>query len=261
MGGSRTDRAQRAIAGASVTTYPSDFQPIDRPALEAVDSGVLLGLDPLLIVIVLALLIGVALLAWILGRRQLRAEPDAAESIWRAVNDAVQGAMRANTDSIPGKARHLRSVIDHRLGAVLALTGGVSDAVEALDEALAGRRPEHDDHPKGGHHDTGHAAPAAPAHVTVVSNSHVIIKGDRVKTDDAEHGHEASDHGKGQGHDDARKASHTDGHDGHSHPTPLTRQQEADALRAAVSRLNDHWGQKVERIRQIRAAHRALSHA
>jgi len=256
MGGSQTGRA----LGASVTTYPSDFQPVDSAALEAVDSGVLLGLDPLLILILAALLLGVAALAWVLGRRQLRAEPDAAESIWRAIDDAIQGAMRANTDSIPGKARHLRSVIDHRLGAVLGLTGGVSDSVEALDDALAGRRPEHDDHARGGHHEAA-AAPTAPAHVTVVSNSHVVIKGDRVKTDDVDHGHEASDHGKGHGHDDTHKASHTEGHAGHGHSAPLTRQQEADALRAAVSRLNDHWGQKVERTRQLRAAYRALSHA
>lgn len=255
-----------------MTTYPSDFQPAE-PGLETVDPGVLLGLDPLLIVIVLALLIAVAVLAWILGRRQLRAEPDAAESIWRAVNDAVQGAMRANTDSIPGKARHLRSVIDHRLGAVLALTGGVSDAVEALDDVLEGRRPGHDAHTKEAHKEgrkeTSHAVPAAPAHVTVVSNSHVVIKGDRVKTEDGGHGHDGpadhghADHGHGDGHGDH---GHGDAHrpphrDDHAHPAPLTRQQEADALRAAVSRLNDHWGQKVERIRQLRAAHRALSHA
>lgn len=234
-----------------VSNYPRDFQPTDPGAFQPVDPVLFLGVHPLLALLVFALAVLLTGAAWREGRRGAAARPDAAEAIWRAIDKACQAAMRANSDALPGQARALRATLDDRLGAVLALADDLSRPLKDLDAALNGRiRPDRD--PDHGHgHDDHPAPPLAPANVTVVSNSHVVIRDSRVEHEPHDDGHaDAAPHGP------ARNPPH--GHD--NRERDMTGREQADALRAAIAHLNDHWCRRAERIAELRAAARQLSH-
>lgn len=229
-----------------VSNYPRDFQPTDPGAFQPVDPVLFLGVHPLLALLFLAMVVLLTGAAWREGRRGAAARPDAAEAIWRAIDKACQAAMRANSDALPGQARALRATLDDRLGAVLTLAGDLSRPLKDLDAALKGRirpeRPDRDDHP---------APTPAPANVTVVSNSHVVIRDSRVEHDPHDDGHadDATPHGP------TRKPPHE--HD--DKERDMTGREQADALRAAIAHLNDHWCRRAERIAELRAAARQLS--
>lgn len=225
------------------TSYPADF-PADR-AFEPVQPEVFLWVDPLIIgaLLLAALLIGA--FGWWLGRTQASNDPDAAESIWKAIDDAAKAAMKADNHGIAGKAQALRDVVDRRLGRTLKLAGGLK--LKALDEALKGRgpaaghghghgghgggHPPHDAHPPVEHADS-HGAGGATANVTIVTVTPA-----------------------------APAPSHTP-HSGHAPHTPdhrdLTAEERNNALRLAVADLNEHWRNKTARIAELRAAHAEL---
>lgn len=235
-----------------VSNYPRDFQPTDPGGFQPVDPALFLGVHPLLALLFLALVVLLTGAAWREGRRGAAARPDAAEAIWRAIDKACQAAMRANSDALPGQARALRATLDDRLGAVLTLAGDLSRPLKDLDAALEGRigsdRPDREpDHAPG--HDA-HPAPV-PANVTVVSNSHVVIKDSKVEHEPHEDGH--ADAAR---HRPARKPPHE--HD--DRERDMTGREQADALRAAIAHFNDHWCRRAERIAELRAAARQLSH-
>lgn len=257
---------------AGVTNYPQDFQPVEPPPLEPADGLLLLGVHPLILLLLTALAIGLMLLAWRAGKASAAAQPDAAESIWRAVDRACQAAMVANSDALPGAAKALRVAVDDCLGAVVALADGPAKPVKAMDQALKGRIQEtvkakdetapHPDHkPEHGH---GHSA--IPANVTVVSNSHVVIKGERA--DASPHRPSEGAHGADHGVQLLEKPAPAPPPPAPA-PAPkpaekeverdMTKPEQLAALREAVAQFNDHWCRREERIRELRAAHRQLS--
>ena len=216
--------------------YGADFATADA-ANAPLDAPLMIGADP---VMWGALLLGLAaalLIGWYFGQGSRGARIDAAESIWEEIDDAAKDAMKADGDSVSAKASALLRTIDRRLGKTLGMAGGAGRITRALEKALkgeAGDKP-HGDHGhaaghegKHGHHD----APAAPAGgVTVIVN-----------------------HAAGDGHKPAGD------HDGdHDAKKPLGVQERNDALRVAIGHFNDHWGQRRERVRELRAAHAELS--
>jgi hypothetical protein len=254
----------------NVSNYPQDFATADPSALEPVDSTLFLGVHPLLLLLLAALVLGLMILAWRAGKGARPTQADAAESIWRAIDRACQAAMTANSDALPGAAKALRTTLSDYLGAVVALADGPAKPLKAIDHALKGRLKEavkpadhdhgHDQPPKPGHGDPTRPDPrhpAAPANVTVVSNSHVVIRGDRVE------------HGPAQGSEVAvlEKPAPPPSPPPPLPPKPeekeverdMTRAEQLAALREAVAQFNDHWCRREERIRELRAAHRQLS--
>lgn len=233
-----------------VSSYPQDFQPTEPGVFQPVDPLLFLGVHPLLLLLLIALVVLLMMAAWREGRRGAEARPDAAESIWRAIDRACQAAMRANSDALPGHARTLRTTLDDRLGHVLVLSGGLSKPLKALDAALKGR-VEVKDHDHG-HGVDDHPPAPLPANVTVVSNSHVVIKGSSV-----EHDNDPDHHP-----DDAAGGAppHKPAHGHHDKERDMTGREQADALRTAIAHFNDHWCRRAERIAELRAAARQLSH-
>lgn len=216
--------------------YGADFATADA-ANAPLDAPMMIGADP---VIWGALLLGLAaalLIGWYFGQGSRSARVDAADSIWEDIDDAAKEAMKADGDSLPAKASALLRTIDRRLGRTLALAGGASKIIKALKKALDG---EPGDRPHGdpGHdagHDDKHGHHDAPAPVT----GGVTVIVNNGKTDD----HKGAD----------------DHHGDHHAKKPLGVQERNDALRVAIGHFNDHWGQRRERVRELRAAHAELS--
>lgn len=224
-----------------VSNYPADFgNPIEIAPNEPT---VLLGVPPLLLALLLVTALGFLALGWALARRGPR-ETDTAPDLWKAIDTPLQTAMKANSDQLPGAARAVKSVIDDRLGAVLTLTGGLSAPLGKIAEALG---DGHDDHGHGhghdhGHDDHGHGDHPAPdahhdhaesarhdaaSHVTIIQTGTVVLTPTAERTQPP-------------------------------HP-PKSPADRLTTLRQAVVALNDHWGRKDERLKEIRAARRALN--
>ncbi|GLK47456.1 hypothetical protein GCM10017620_04290 [Brevundimonas intermedia] len=258
----------------NVSNYPQDFQAADPAVLEPVDSTLFLGVHPLLLLLLAALVLGLMVLAWRAGKGATTTQPDAAESIWRAIDRACQAAMTANSDALVGAAKALRVTYDDCLGAVVILAEGPSKPLKAVDHALKGRikepvkakeeTPSQDPTAKPDRPGPHHAA--VPASVTVVSNSHVVIKGDRV-----EHAPDGSGTAHAPGAAVLDKPPYAP-HPPKPVPPPapanpvekevereMTKAEQLSALREAVAQFNDHWCRRKERIDELRAAHRQLS--
>lgn len=276
---------------ASVSNYPQDFQTPDPAALEPVDPILFLGVHPLLLLLLGALILGLMVLAWRAGKGATTTQPDAAESIWRAIDRACQAAMTANSDALVGAAKALRATYDDCLGAVVVLAEGPSKSLKAVDHALKGRIKETvkpKDPEPAPPHGAAHCEPRRPGHphppvipgnVTVVSNSHVVIKGDHI--DNNVPGGACSGHGSGAAvldkpayapHPPKPASPHGCAPPPAPAPAPepakpvekevereMTKAEQLAALREAVAQFNDHWCRREERIRELRAAHRQLS--
>lgn len=232
-----------------VAVYPTEFQaPV---AYEAVDSPVFLGLDPMLLALLVAIGALLFFLGWLLRNSQASRTPDAAERIWKAIDEALKAAMKADGGSLVGRAEEVERTIQRKLGATLALCKGLCSGMNALKTALEGRRPGSPDD----HHGT------------------------EADHDEAEHGDDAGDHaesppsgavtqitvvngvreagGAGRGHSGSRHTGSS--HTGGGHSTHLTPRERDHAIRAAIADLNDHWRHKSDRIGEMQAAHRELS--
>lgn len=232
-----------------MAVYPTEFQAPD--AYEAVDSPVFLGVDPLLLALLVAIGALLFFLGWMLRNSQTRRDPDAAERIWKAIDDALKAAMKADGGSLVGKAEEVERTIQRNLGATLALCKGLCSGLNTLKTALDGRRPgSHDDHhaPESDHDDAEHGDDAvehAEATPSGAVTQITVVNGVR----------EAG--GPGRGHSGAGHSG--SGHSGGGHGTHLTPRERDHAIRAAIADLNDHWRHKSERIGEMQAAHRELS--
>lgn len=235
-------------------SYGADFATAD-PANAPLDAPILLGADPVLWGALVLLLLAAVLLGWFLGSRSGPKTGDASDSIWKAIDGAAKDAMKADDSALKGRAEHLLSVVDKRLGKTLALAGdkdGLSACVAALRGAVEGKLK---DKPKDDKHD------AHPA------------KGDHGKGHDDKHGDDHDGHGPTSSVGAAAAnitinvapspAPEKPGHDPH-HPAPeprkeMTVREQTDALRLAVAAFNEHWRHKDARTRALQAALSELS--
>lgn len=234
-----------------VSNYPADFgNPIE---IAPAEPTVLLGVPPLLLALLLVIGLILMFVGWMAGRHRSR-ETDTAPDLWKAIDAPLQTAMKANSDQLTGAARTLKTVIDDRLGPVLKLTDGLSGPLHQIAEALGeghgdhGHGHDHDDgrhgHGHGGHGDDHGGHDHAPAHgdaptpdvrnentsaVTVIQTGTVVLTPPQTTPPKP--------------------------------PTkcPPTPAEQLATLRAAVVALNDHWGQKDQRLKEIRAARAALN--
>ena len=245
-----------AIAGET-GMYPSDFEAADALA-SRIDEPLLLGLPPLLALILFLLLLAVASGFFFFGRWHVSRSGDndaerAPDEIHRAILKASMAAMAASSDELRSRAKALRAAIEDHLGPVLAIGKGVNGPVKDLDAALKGEiketpKADNKDHGYGGDHSHDHKAQTLPAGVPPVTVNQIFVGG---VTPPAQHPH----HG---GHDDGHKPDKP-----HAEPKletrPMTGPEQIDALSRAVRAFHDHWSHGPERIRELRAARRALS--
>jgi len=237
-------------------SYGADFATAD-PANAPLDAPILLGADPVLWGALILLLLAAALLGWFLGSRSGPKGGDASDDIWKAIDGAAKDAMKADDSALKGRAEHLLSVIEKKLGKTLALAGGergLSDCVKGLRGAVGGQRP---DKPKDGHdahHDHG--------------KDHDGHGHDDKPSDD--HGHDGHGPTSSVGAAAANitinvvpsAAPEKPGHDPHHPPAPrkdMTVREQTDALRLAVAAFNEHWRRRDARTRALQAALAELS--
>jgi hypothetical protein len=222
--------------------YSQDFPPA-ADVYSPLPDQLALGLPPLLLGLMILVLLAAGLAGWVLGhRRQTPGSSDGA-AIWKAIDDDIRAAMTAHSDGLRDKATALSRTVEARLGRTLALTGGLK-AFSALKTAL--KDPE----PAAHASDHGVSNAAAPSHdadhatnkhdtelhlaaVVIERASQVVIHSPPPPTGAASGGHEP--------------------------PKPPTEAEQRDAIRKALSELNDWWRLKDARIAEIEAVHRELS--
>lgn len=229
-----------------VAVFASDFQ--GGGVFEPVEPPVFLGIEPLLLALLLAIGAVLFFLGWQLRNNQTSRDPDAAESIWKAIDDAIKAAMKADGGSLVGKAEDVDRIIRKRLGATLAIAHGLAPGLDSLKSALAGRRHVPHTHPHSEPHD-GHDAPghddpadddcgpeaSSSTSVTQITVINGVREGRRTGGDTPAGGTSRPDSGS------------------------LSPRDRDHAIRAAVADLNDWWRHKSERMGELRAAHRELS--
>ncbi len=229
-----------------MAVYATDFQ--GGGTFEPVDPPVFLGIEPLLLALLVAIGAVLFFLGWQLRNSQTRRDPDAAEGIWKAIDDAIKAAMKADGGSLVGKAEDVDRVIRNKLGATLAIANGLNPGLDSLRAALDGRRHvphahghaeshgDHGEHDHDDHADDDHGAEdSSSASVTQIT----VINGNR----------EGRRSGTGRG-----GGGRTPDHGG-----SLSPRERDHAIRAAIADLNDWWRHKGERIGEMRDAHRELS--
>ena len=228
-------------------SYAQDFQPAEA-VFTPVSDGLILDVPPLVLGSGLLLLILAGYAGWMLAQRRQPTSASAAAAIWKDIDEAIRAAMTAHSDSLRDKARALTRTIETRLGRTLTLTGGLT-GLEKLDAALD-EAPH--DHAHGGAHGGAHADAHHDAHAP----------GHPVGHDDDHETHDVEASGSTVVIERARHVvihapAPTPAHD---KPKPLpTEAERRQAIRQAVSDLNDHWRLKEARIAEIEAAHRELS--
>lgn len=110
---------------------------------EDVAGPLLLGLDPLLAALLLALVGLAAFVGFKLG--ESRRSPDGdeeavAKAIHKRVLKAAKEALSAESDRMVEKARALRNLVEADLGHVKTLGGGLAGPIGRIDKALEGKR-------------------------------------------------------------------------------------------------------------------------
>ena len=229
---------------------PSEFQSVDG-FYEPHDGGVLFTLPSMLLLAVALLLVLAGLLGWWIGRRRTDGE-DPSQAIYDAIKKAVTAAAGAPRDSVMITARHLNTVLEDRLGAVLRIGHGLGGPHEALTQALDGHGPaDHEpdkDQPADPH--TGVNKVTINAR-SVVLNTHAA-HAEGTAPDAHADAHPPQGHGTGHG----------TGHGGgHGHTKPLDARAQLAAVRTAVHDLSDYWSDKPARLKDLREARKQLTTA
>ena len=125
-----------------MTDFTPDFGGASQ-GYEAAAGPLFLGLDPLLLTLLLAL-IGIAgFVGWVLGRRDRSGDdPEAvAKAIHARILAAAKDAKSAESDRLVEKSRALKALVTELLGNVIAVGGGVSPALKGIQDALDHKRP------------------------------------------------------------------------------------------------------------------------
>lgn len=227
---------------------PSDFQPAEG-FYAPQDGDLLFSLSPVLIGALLLLLIAAAVLGWSMGRRS-RPDTDPSQAIYDAIKKAVSAAAGAPRDSVASTARHLKTVLDDRLGAVRRLGHGVSGPYDALDDALEGYGAADDAHAGHGAHPPGEALPAGGAHKVTINARHVVLNTTTAAPGEAHEGHSDDAHAD---------APHDKPGAGHGPRKRLDAKAQTGAIRTAVHDFADYWSDKPARLKDLREARRQLT--
>lgn len=245
--------------------YSDDFTTPDA-AYTPVSDGLFVGVSPLLILLGLIVLAGVAALAWRLGRGSVsgdRGDDAAPAEIHKAILAASSAAMSASINDLKGRAQALRDRIHDLLGPVLDVAKGVAPAVKGLDEALKGEKkpeakPAHGAAPSQAcacaKPDACTCKTSSPASAAPVTVNQVYIGGAPVAPSGCDcKGTHKADCGHG--------SSDTHGPVSEKKPAPLamTGPEQVEALSRAVRQFHDHWLDGPARIREMKAARAALS--
>lgn len=233
-----------------MAVYPTEFQAPE--AYEAVDSPVFLGVDPMLLALLVALIAIAAFLGWYLGRQHApdRHGDEALEAIHKAILKATEAALSANSGDLYPRTQTLRDRIKALLGPVIILGQGVGKRFAALELAL----------------DAQPHAPAstAPAPATPAPTSGGASTCSCGATGDGTNGE------PGRCKCGAAVNQVTIIHAPVPAPPPppppppsptppvMTREEQIDALSRAVRAFHDHWSQKDHRIGEMKAARDAL---
>lgn len=219
--------------------YDADFASPDGVPMD----HVIFGAEPAFWLIFLLFVAVAAWAGWAWGRREALSRPEAAESIWSAIDKALREAMQAHDGVLLGKAQEVLRVIDSRLGRTLKVAEGLAGPLKALREAVAGAtQSAAAAHGHDHAHDHGHAsataAPetaseaAAPAAAAAAAGAVTIVN--------------------------VGTGPHAGG-DSHTTHTPPSPREQLDRMRLAIAALNQHWRAEGERIAELRAAHDELS--
>lgn len=240
---------------------PSEFQSVDG-FYEPADGGLLFSFPPVMVAAVIVLLLAALLLGWLMGRRG-RPDTDPSDAIYGAIKKAVSAAAGAPRDSVAITARHLKTVLEDRLGAVRRLGHGVHGPYAALDDALEGFGEAEDDHHKPDHddHKKADAGPLGAARKVTINARNFVLNathsGHAAEAAD-DHGGDHDDHGDKPGHGADDKHDHGAGH-GHGARKRLDGKAQLAAIRAAVHDFSDYWSDKPARLKDLREARRQLT--
>lgn len=223
---------------------PSEFQSVDG-FYAPQEAGLLFSIPPVLVATLVLLLVLAGLLGWWLGRRK-QADADPGQAIYDAIRKAVSGTAGAPRDSVAVTARHLKTVIEDRLGAVRRLGHGLDSPYAALDRALEGYGETGDPH---GPEDGKDEPPLLGARkVTINARNVVLNTGHSAET--PPHAGHGGDHGGDHG-------DHA--HDDHAPRKRLDAPAQTAAIRTAVHAFSDYWSDKPARLKDLREARRQLT--
>lgn len=215
--------------------YPSEF---DTPAAAyPARTDLFLSVPPVILLLFLLLLLLALLCGWY-AREQMGPKPkDPCDAIYDDVRKAAEAALKASRDEVHARARGLLTVLDRRLGGVLALAQGVSGPCARIREVLEAAPDE-----PGPRHEPEHGETrrARTSEMVVVNTGQLVVHaggGDASKGSETGHGDKPGAHAK----------------DVHATPAP-DRRAEIERLRAAIHAFADHWRDKEARIRELRRA-------
>lgn len=253
--------------------YPSDFSPADS-GLTPVDPPLLLGLEPMLVLMLVLMLLAVAAGMFLLGRRQATRDGGsdadrAPEEIHRAILLASLAAMAANSNDLKARVMALRNAVDAYLKPVIVVGQGVVGPLKALDEAIKGEIKETpkpvDSAPKPADPAARAAscgcgvtpcacrtpaAPPAPVSINQIyiggatAAAHADCAGADRPACDARPGPEAKPAPKPEPKPETRA---------------MTGPEQTEALSKALRAFHDHWSESALRIDELRKARAALS--
>ncbi|MEH6663740.1 MAG: hypothetical protein V7678_02720, partial [Brevundimonas sp.] len=161
--------------------YPSEF---DAPAAAyPADSGLFLSVPPVILLLFLLLMLLALLCGWNAREQMGPKQQDPCDAVYDDIRKAAEAALKASRDEVHAKARGLLSVLDRRLGGVLALAEGVAAPCAAIRDVLDAKPAKAEPH-HGPEH--GEARSARPADLVVVNTGRLVVHagGDAGKTDE-----------------------------------------------------------------------------
>lgn len=119
-----------------MTDFGPDFAGPDGYA--EVARPVFLGLDPLLLALLIALILIAGVVGWALGRSGRREDDpeEVAKAIHARILAASKAALSVDSDRLPEKSRALKTLVDEILGDAVKLGAGVNGPLQEIANAL-----------------------------------------------------------------------------------------------------------------------------